>query len=119
MPLNFDLNDEHTIMSRYGFTLIRSSMTGRTLLTAPMLASNAIGFIVIEAFDTYEDAFSFALAMHDLGLTPQHFTDGRMPDDDDDPPIQEEPPEPPRAITATRNGLRLAPDLRVIGGYHG
>ena len=90
MSIAFEFGDEHTLMSRYGYTLIQSTLTGRTIVAAPMVVNNIIAFVVIQPFDDYESAFLYALTLNDAGIRPESFTEGRQShdtteeDDEDD-----------------------------------
>jgi hypothetical protein len=116
---NFDIADEYTITSRYGYSIITSTLTGRTLLTAPMVVKNILCFVVIQPFDHYDDARSYAQSLDDLGLKPEHFTEGRQIPDDEEASqenvfTQESRLGPPAAITAGRP-VAVAADLRADG----
>lgn len=115
---NFDVQDEYTIISRYGFSIITSTLTGRSLLTAPMIVKNILCFVVIQPFDHYDDARSYAQSLDDLGLTPEHFTEGRQIPDDEEAEQDDVQPAParddePRAITASPEPDRVAAGVRA------
>jgi len=96
----FEFGDEHTLMSRYGYTLIQSTLTGRTIVTAPMVVNNIIAFVVIQPFDDYESAFLYALTLNDAGIRPESFTEGRQSHDTTDEDDGEDDDEDDRAPVA-------------------
>jgi hypothetical protein len=82
VTVQFEFGDEHTLMSRYGYTLIQSTLTGKTIVTAPMVVNNIIAFVVIQPFDDYDSAFLYALTLNDAGIKPDSFTNyGRQSHD--------------------------------------
>ena len=101
MSIPFEFGDEHVLMSRYGYTLIQSVVTGRTLVTAPMVVNNIIAFVVIQPFDDQESAFLYALTLNDAGIRPESFTEGRQSHDktqEDDEDDEDEDDRAPIAL---------------------